>query len=270
MKKTNGLLRTLTALLLSFFLGAIGAVATSGPDTPPNPITVLAVTLCGVAVGIAFAKPDKRGILGLNTYSFGFGVDPTPNATFVAGDAANAAKLCRAFGYLWLSAQRAWSTRAWMSLVKQGDKLSGTLVNVHFQTKKVLPGSLEPGFNGQAYAASGQAGLIRASYDDQCNDIISNLENKLVTKGCLIVAVTLGGVDVSNELDTELRIPVGQDANGIQYLVLGFANTNAQDGVYDTPFSTALAYSALGSSETNTPVLIAGAQQVRRIGGISK
>ncbi len=259
------------ATIMSFFLGAVVATAAAGPDAEPSPIIALAVTLCAVAVGVAWSEPlTRKGIAGLNTYTFGFYLDPAPVATFVAGDAVSATKLCRAFGYLWLMAKRGWTMGRKENLNKQGDNNQPNEYEVHFQTAHVLPGALEPAFSGDGYGAAQQAGLMRSSYDDQANEIISNIDNRIVVKGSFIVALTLGGVDISNELDAQIRIPVGQDANGVQYLNCGIANTNAQDGVYNNPFSTALGFATLGSSQSNTPVLIAGAETVRRIGGMSK
>jgi len=109
-----------------------------------------------------------------------------------------------------------------------------------------LPASLEPSFPTAADTGdyvTGGAGInaVTTATDDACGTIVSNLDKPVVTKGCLIVAYLPAGVDVSDELETQINIPV---CNG-QRLVIGKATQDALDGIY-TPFTSAWAYAAIG------------------------
>lgn len=194
----------------------------------------------------------------MNTYSIRCFLDGnTPGPGWVAGDAASAARLCAVVGHLWMMSTKITSGG---SPARTAGKFNAKDAEFYldFQTKLRLPSALDlpPLSAGQLFNAAAQCWGSLVAEDDSYTDRVTNLGRPIVVAGALIVALTRGGVDVTDELTTQLRFPVGVDANGIQYLNIGFATSNAQDGVYQTPFSTALAYWTGGTARTNVPVLV--------------
>jgi len=209
----------------------------------------------------------------MNTYSlrakyYDDGVD---TLGFVAGDAAAATRLCAAIGHLWLGSKQ---IRSGSSGIPVSEKVGfssfdkGAITELDFMTPYLLPSSIDVK-GGQPYTGyTADASVIMglAVQDDAMSNRMNNVGNTIVIAGALVVAITEGGVDISSQLSTQMRIPVGYDANGLQYLVLGFANTSAQDGVYPNPFTTALAFWSGGTgSQRNVPIMVTnGGQKMLR------
>ena len=212
-------------------------------------VVAVALPALGIQAG------QRTGVLGMNSYVFQFGGNVSDNVA--AGDVASLTKMCRAIGYLWLVAK---VSRSVTSLLK-----TAGAPRLQFDTKMRLPGSIEPNdmfagkvpssYNPGGVSADTMLGAL-VSIDSDCTDVINNLDQKLVKAGNLVVAVTKDGVDLSNEMSSELRIPLGNAAGGEQVLWIGRANTTAQDGVYNTPFSTAVAFATMGESVPQVPVVI--------------
>jgi len=226
---------------------------------PESDATELVLAFGGV---VAVALPalgiqagQRAGFLGMNSYVFQFGGNVSDNVD--AGDVAALTKMCRAIGYLWLVAK---VSRSVANLIK-----TAGAPRLQFDTKMRLPGSIEPNdlfagkaptsYNPTAVSADTMLGAL-VSIDSDCTDVINNLDQKLVKAGNLVVAVTKGGTDLSNEMSSELRIPLGNAAGGEQVLWIGRANTTAQDGVYSAPFSSAVAFATMGESVPQVPVVI--------------
>lgn len=207
----------------------------------------------------------------MNSYSFNFYNDTTSVIGFASADAPSALRLCRSIGYLWMASKKIVS--AGRPEIGAGKFTAAkAVITLDFLTPKRLPKSIEPQKTMQLMNGAGSASQMLVAIDDQMTDIVSNLDRPIVQKGSLIVAIVEGGIDISNELDMQLQIPCGMDANGQQYLVIGQATANAQDGVYATPFSVALAHAILDTrSSSNVPVLInTNNTVVNKTSGISK
>jgi len=196
-------------------------------------------------------------VLGMNTYVFNFGRTTEDNCLNV--DKPTLKTMCRAIGYLWLACKNS-------TTFGTGDPTSAGKVNMSliFSSKKRLPSDIEPPqlFDGNlpdVYNPGGTTFMegYMSSIDVECTDVIPNLDQRLVKAGNLIVAVTRDSVSLSDQLSSEVRIPLGTDAGGQgQALWIGVANTSAQQGVYDAPFSDAITYATLGMNVTQVPVVI--------------
>jgi hypothetical protein len=192
----------------------------------------------------------------MNTYTLSFLYDGTAVSNWTGADANAALLTCRRFGYLWLASKKT-------NIVTVRD-IAGVKFNAdsfqnvcEFMTPKRLPQSIDVPDVGIVLTAANVTAAQLTSQDDQASDRLQNLDRPIVTRGSLIVAITLGGVDISNELTTQLRVPIGEDANGTQYLNIGTAAADAQDGVYNTPFAAALAFATLGTGKmTNVPLVV--------------
>jgi len=177
----------------------------------------------------------------------------------VAGDAAAAGKLCAQVGHLWLGS-RAMRTGYTPSGTPAGKFNNTQGVYEHdFVTPLRLPSAIDPNEVPalDVVSIAGYTAIGVVIVDDAKTDRMNNQGNPIVIAGALVVALTLGGVDVTDEMTTTLRLPVGYDANGVQYLNVGFAAASAQDGVYNTPFSAALAYWTGGTgTQRNAPIMV--------------
>lgn len=181
-------------------------------------------------------------------------------------DKPDAGKFCAVLGHLWLGSKQINTTgipSTDLSFGAKGGNEYGVQF-IDFMTPKRLPGSLDVKMMGDSfvyYRTDKTACAFRTSEDDAYNDRMNNLGNPIVVAGALVVAITMGGVDISSELTTTLRIPCGQDANGTQFINIGFAAASAQDGVYDNPFSNALNFWTGGiGGQRNTPIMVTNGQ----------
>jgi len=217
------------------------------------------LTFCAT-LALRVGSQGAATVLGMNTYVFNLGATKSDNV--LAVDAGTLKQMCRAIGYLWLAAKDSMTLG---SMVDPGDAtiISPTLT---FASKKRLPSDIEPpnlfaGNTPYTYNPGGATYFVgyMPSQDVECTDVIPNLDQKLVKAGNLIVAVTRDNKNLSDQLSSEIRIPLGNDAGGeAQVLWIGVANTTAQQGVYEDPFSDAVAYATLGANVTQVPVLVAG------------
>lgn len=185
---------------------------------------------------------------------------------FVLGDKPEAGKFCAVLGHLWLGSKKINTTGlpVFDALATTKGVTDFGVQLIDFMTPKRLPGALDVNMMGSAlmtYRGDKGACAFRTSEDDAYNDRMNNLGNPIVVAGALVVAITLGGVDISAELTTTLRIPCGQDTNGTQYVNIGFAAASAQEGVYDNPFSNALNFWTGGiGGQRNTPIIVTNGQ----------
>lgn len=185
---------------------------------------------------------------------------------FDIGDKADAQKFCAVLGHLWLGSKQINTTGLPTMDLTFGTKLLTEygVQFIDFMTPKRLPGALDVNMMGSSfvsYRADKGACAFRTSEDDAYNDRMNNLGNPIVVAGALVVAITMGGVDISAELTTTLRIPCGQDENGTQFVNIGFAAASAQEGVYDTPFSNALSFWTGGiGGQRNVPIVVTNGQ----------
>lgn len=199
----------------------------------------------------------------MNVYQWNVLLEPTTPP--VIGDAPGLERFCRQVGYLiaaggadceWM-VQAGINTGAWAPTNVVADNPKG---NLQISTPFRLPQQLEPLFpsatvtGSPATTITAGAGIseVFALADDSCNNVLSNLDRPVVNKGCLIVAYLPAGVDVSDELSTQLNVPM---CNG-QRLVIGFANQDALDGIY-TPFTSAWAYAAVGGDGLSPVAVVA-------------
>lgn len=208
----------------------------------------------------------------MNVYSFRFPYGKTGG--FVAGDASAAYRLCQRFGHLWLYGKGDSRKEALPNVLTGAaatnpevvDGLKDSSANttdfavtaIDFKTKFRLPSTIDvPDSEGWSNAGPSRFGL--GSEDTAYNQRMNNAEGPILVAGNLVVAITLGGKDVSGQLTTQLTFPVGIDAGGLQRLFIGIAAASAQDGVYDTPFSDALAWACFRTSTgqaTNAPIVV--------------
>lgn len=245
-------LESFTTLLLAIFLSLFAATLVSTVDADAGAYVMACgaiLSLVCLPLGVRIAP--KTGVAGANVYTFQFNQVNGGAPSFVAGDAANAKQLCRAIGYLWLMSKNGMSIGTNLRTNVKG----ASTVILNFLSKYRLLSKLEPktpdtATGGTEYNASANCVGALVSEDSACTDVITNLDQKLVVRGSLIVAVTLGGVDISDEMTTQIKLPIGTDGGGTQYLWVGLANTDQTDGIYPTPFSSALAYATLGQAVT--------------------
>lgn len=123
------------------------------------------------------------------------------------------------------------------------------MVEVDIDSRYRLPSALMPPSmaatsSGEAVTAGAGIAASTTALDDKCSEILTNLDAPYVTRGCGIVAYLPAGVDVSDQLDAQVNIPV---CNG-QTLVIGRASRDALQGIYETPFSTAWTYAIFGGN----------------------
>lgn len=97
------------------------------------------------------------------------------------------------------------------------------------------------------------------SRDSMMTQQIQNVERAIVNQGDFIAAIASSGVDLSSQLVSAFQI-VGA---GQQVLWIGTASQSAQQGVYETPFSDAVAFVNFGALPTSagglgatTPVVV--------------
>lgn len=189
----------------------------------------------------------------MNSYSFRFLVEPTTPP--VIGDAAALNRLCKQIGYLCFAPRAgvvhtsAGLTITSGAFVATNATAGNPIVQLDIDSVYRLPSALMPpnmGATTSGEAVTGGAGIMAATValDDKCSEIITNLDAPYVTRGCGIVAYLPAGVDVSDQLDAQINIPV---CNG-QTLVIGRANRDALQGIYETPFSTAWTYAVFGGT----------------------
>lgn len=158
-------------------------------------------------------------------------------------DAPTARTICRALANL-LSGCAAFSVQSdLMDATGGGVPRAKLTVTTPFR----LPTSLEPATdNGNATAYLGAAGLVayacRSMTDSRFSKELTNVDKPSVNRGDLIVAWVLTANDVSDQLDEMQTIVF---TNG--YLVIGQANTDQEEGVYQTPFVDAVAYAVVGA-----------------------
>lgn len=189
----------------------------------------------------------------MNSYSFRFLVEPTTPP--VIGDAATLNRLCKQLGYLCFAPRpgvvRVGSllTITTGAFVATNATAGNPQVVVDIDSVYRLPSALMPpnmGATTSGEVVTAGAGIMASTtaLDDKCSDILTNLDAPYVTRGCGIVAYLPAGVDVSDQLDAQVNIPV---CNG-QTIVIGRANRDALQGIYETPFSTAWTYAVFGGA----------------------
>lgn len=187
----------------------------------------------------------------MNNYSFLF---PRflPGSTKEAGvtDPTAAEKLCRQIGYLWLNGKKSFGGLRSAEISGDPAELQ-CWTGLDFMTDRRLPRSLEI---GQLESITGGSVRALVSEDNGSDLIVQNLDRPIVQRGNLIVAISF--VDVSAQLENYLSMVVGNDATlGNLMLYIGTATASAQEGVYDVPFSDAIAIANLGNS-TNVPIVV--------------
>jgi len=187
----------------------------------------------------------------MNGYSFGFLIEPTTPPAI--GDAATLETLCKMIGYLAFAPVPGVLTINSRPTITTGAYVptNATAGNpellLNFQSPYRLPSALMPTgvgatTSGQTMTAGAAIFAMTTALDDKCTTVITGLDRPVVTRGCGIVAYLPAGVDISDELDGQINIPV---CNG-QTLVIGTAVQDALDGVYQTPFSSAWAFGIFG------------------------
>lgn len=202
----------------------------------------------------------------MNSYLFGFLVEPTTPP--VVGDAAGLGRLCKQIGYLCFAPgikRMAIGGRIGINTgayVPTNATTNDAAVEISIESPYRLPSAqMPPQFgattSGEITASAG-GGIFAATtaLDDKATTVITGLDRPIVTKGCGIVAYLPAGVDVSNELDAQVNIMVG---NG-QQLVIGTAVQDAMEGIYQTPFSSAWAFGIFGADDVR-PVAVVPVNQ---------
>lgn len=193
----------------------------------------------------------------MNTYTFSFLMKPTTAP--VAGDANALTRLCRQIGYLigvggTIADYFVRPGITGGAFVAADATANNPLATLRIDCAYRLPGSLEPSLpNGTTTGeviASGSISAVQAVQDDSCGMILSNLDKPIVTAGSLIVAYLDAGVDVSDQLATQINLPVCAG----QRLVIGHANQTAATDVYATPFSAAWGKAIIGAQQVESDV----------------
>lgn len=155
--------------------------------------------------------------------------------TNVAGSVAPQRKLCRTLANL-LSSAYDWD-------IIGGTGKDATLV---IKTPFRLPSTLEVAstvVGGTVYndgAADMAIGML-TGIDSRFSAQLTNVDKPSVNRGDLVVATVPAAADVSDQLDEMIQVPWKGGS-----LVVGVANTDQEDGVYDTPFADAVAYAVVG------------------------
>jgi len=190
----------------------------------------------------------------MNKYAFGLLVEPTTPP--VVGDAATLETFCKAIGNLIfapggctmeVNGRLGITTGAY---VTTNAAAANAAVELFITSRWRLPSSLMPPSMGAtssgtvAYSAGGAIFGVTLALDDKSSNTVSGVDRPIVTKGCGIVAYVPAGVDISDELDAQVIIPV---CNG-QNLVIGTAIQTAMDGTYPNPFSSAWAHAICGGT----------------------
>jgi len=197
----------------------------------------------------------------MNGYNFGFLIEPTTPP--VIGDAATLDTLCKMIGYLafapvpgvlTINAKPTITTGAYVATnaTAGNPELVLAIQSPYRLPSAIMPANVGATVSGQLMTAGGAICAMTTALDDKCTTVLTGLDRPVVTRGCGIVAYLPAGVDISDELDGQINIPV---CNG-QTLVIGTAVQDALDGVYQTPFSTAWAFGIFGGSTMQATAVI--------------
>lgn len=206
----------------------------------------------------------------MNVYQWNFLMEPTTPP--VVGDAAGLKKMCQGIGYLLSTGKGTFAmdvrlrpTVTTGAYVAANTTAGNPELSLNIMSAFRLPSSLEPAIATDAVvgditpSAGGGISAVTVALDDACNDVLTNLDKKVVVKGALIVAYIPFGAVISDELSTELDIVV---CNG-QRLVVGRSNQDALDGIY-TPFSAAWAYAVITTATMAPTVAVRESQTISR------
>jgi len=194
-----------------------------------------------------------------NVYGFAALVEPTTPPTNVA----TLQRFCKQVGYLLgtggalrLHGNIGINTGAFVPTNAVTDN---PLVRFSIETKFRLPSALEPPQMGATTSGEivtgGAICAMTLALDDTCSSVLPTLDKTIVTRGCMIVAYVPASVDVSDQVDAQMNIPL---CNGA-YLMIGRANQDAQMGIYETPFSTATAFAIIGGQPVRSVAVVADA-----------
>lgn len=106
-----------------------------------------------------------------------------------------------------------------------------------------LPSYLGVGKTPANIDGAGECMVMLSVMDAQATQELNNMERAIVNQGDFVAALLAPGVSVDNELVNSTSLAFD---NGYT-IVFGQASQSAQDGVYQTPFATAMAYVNFGS-----------------------
>lgn len=201
-----------------------------------------------------------------NVYNFGWLFDPTTAPA--VGDATALERFCKQLNMCLAMAKDcnyvATPGRAAGTWVANTPATSGMGI-LSITTKYRLPSDLDPGApaattNGEIVASSSLFAL-RGSADTADGREMPNMDKPTVTRGAQVLAYLPAGVDVSDELDTQISWVT---CDG-QRIVMGKATQDMIPGTGGyVPFASAWAYSTIGnkiatSSTAPTAVAITSA-----------
>lgn len=206
----------------------------------------------------------------MNSYLFMGLIEPTTPP--LIGDAVALKRLCKQIGMLVFGGNSRMNIGGRMGIasgayISTNAAAGNGAVEVGIESPYRLPATLMPPTagattSGELISAGAGIAAMTTALDDQMTKILTNLDRPIVTAGCGIVAYLGAGVDVSDELDKSIAIPF---CNG-QQIVIGTAIQGAQQGIYETPFSTAWAFAAFGGEaiESVTVTTVDGAKNIGR------
>lgn len=148
-------------------------------------------------------------------------------------------KLTKIFGYMAVMA-----SEFDVNIATPREEGSDNPRTIRATTPLRLPGYLAvTGTEGLLVAPAGLVMYAITSEDRQASAELANLERAIVNQGDFIAAI----VSINDSIDAQLLnstvYRIGKGTN----LVLGVASQTAQMGVYETPFSAAMAYVNFGS-----------------------
>lgn len=252
--------------VMMFGIMAVSFALDAGPATREG----IALVCIGVGalmpcVGVYFVM--GRNAIGSNFFSIRCDYPNQKNTGPVAGDEASMTQLCRLIGYLWLYAKEVTMSRTLSYLYTTDPEPTVAGFNgweLVFRCNMLPPDDLNPNYLGDyqipptPYTAAKDITGSLLNYDRSCTQTMEEVDQPVVAAGSLIVAVTLPGVSLTNQLTNYVNYPLGGGSgyNQQKKLWIGLAKANAQDGVYQNPFSTAFAYATLGRDIQQLPVLV--------------
>lgn len=120
-------------------------------------------------------------------------------------------------------------------------------VNEVYGVTVVMPTRIPPNVVGAASLAPG----IMTLADNNLTQELTNQQRVVVRQGDFICVVWHGAYDPSSELVMQRSI-IMKSGSGIAF---GFASQSAEMGIYDTPFSAAMAHANFG------PIVVRGNEQ---------
>lgn len=107
------------------------------------------------------------------------------------------------------------------------------------------------GSGGMFFAPDNSYAVQLTDGDTTFTQQVQNVERAIVQQGNFIAALAAKGVDLSDQLVSARVFNLKDDGPDTLVLWIGMASQSAQDGIYDTPFSTALGFVNFGTLQVS-------------------